>query len=174
MSSASALRTSRGIFSAAVVFLGVVSFPLGTHNPLHAEEPSAIQAAIEKSVVDAIAKCEKSVVAIGHFRRYKNGREPSRGFRQDPFSAELQPLNGLSKSPKDLDFVPTEYGTGVVLSQRGLILTNQHVLSEGTEDYDVEYWVVTSDRKSRQATVKAGIKPEREKEVLAALAALKS
>ncbi len=158
MNSPKTSRAGRGLTSAAVVFSVVAAMVVGPSNErCFAQDLSALQTAValEKVVVDAIAASEKSVVAIGQFRRYKPGKEPNRGFRTDPFSPELQPQIALPKSPKDLDFIPTEYGTGVVLSKRGLILTNSHVLSKGTDDYEVEYWIVTADHKSRLATIKA-------------------
>jgi serine protease Do len=122
-----------------------------------AEEPTGLQAAeaIQQAVENAIAKSEHSVVAIAQSRKYKPGKAPSRGFRPDPFMPELQPVEGADPQPKDADFIPTEYGTGVVVDRRGLILTNFHVLGKSTDDFDVEHWVATADHKNRLATIKA-------------------
>ncbi len=72
---------------------------------------------LEDSLVKAIAKCEKSVVSIARARR---GEQTSRLL--------------------DADYVPAEYATGVVVDQRGLILTNYHVLGH-PEKNDFAVWV---------------------------------
>lgn len=77
---------------------------------------SAAQA-LENSLVTAIAKCEKSVVSIARARR---GEQSSRLL--------------------DADYVPAEYATGVVVDQRGLILTNYHVLGHPDKN-DFAIWV---------------------------------
>lgn len=73
-----------------------------------AQEVTGLQAAValENVLVEAIAANEKSVVAIVRGRKaYAN-----------------QLINP--------DYVPNEYGTGVVIDPAGLILTNFHVLGE--------------------------------------------
>ena len=73
--------------------------------------------ALEDSLVKAIAKCEKSVVSIARARR---GEQTSRLL--------------------DADYVPAEFATGVVVDQRGLILTNYHVLGHPDKN-DFAVWV---------------------------------
>ena len=157
MISATTFRASRGFtFAAIFVFCagGSTFFDVPT---ARAEEPSGLQAAaaMEKALVDTIAKCEKSVVAIAQYRKYKPGKAPARGFRADPFAPELQPRDAVPPQPTDSDFIPTEYGTGVVIDKQGLIVTNYHVLGKSTDDYDLEHWVATADHKLRLATIKA-------------------
>jgi S1-C subfamily serine protease len=48
------------------------------------------------------------------------------------------------------DFVPTDFGTGVVVDARGLILTNYHVVEAESQHY-----VTTSQRKTYRARIKA-------------------
>ena len=76
--------------------------------------------AMEKVVVDAIARNESSVVAIGLFR-------PGFGFNDDGL--------GRQDGPPRLDAIPDAFGTGVVVDRRGLILTNYHVLREELRAY---------------------------------------
>jgi len=73
---------------------------------------SGLQAAlaIEQAMVAAIAKAELSVAAIARGRKTEPGEQLA-----------------------DPDFVPREYGTGVVVDRRGLILTNYHVLGDEME-----------------------------------------
>lgn len=80
------------------------------------DEPSALEAAIkiEDALVAAISKAERSVVAIT--------RVPK----------------GTVADPTDPNFVPSEFGSGVVLDQAGHILTNYHVLGDPREN---DYWI---------------------------------
>lgn len=105
--------------------------------PAMAQDASGLQAAaaIERATVDAIARCERSVVAIARVRR-----------------DQLENL-GTAPAPESADFVPNEYGTGVVIDRQGLILTNAHVLGPDAVE-DSQYFVTTSDRKTYRATVK--------------------
>jgi S1-C subfamily serine protease len=58
---------------------------------------------------------------------------------------------GSSPQPTDPSFVPNEYGTGVVVDRRGLILTACHVLGDEQDSY----YVTTSDRRVYRAWIKA-------------------
>ena len=116
-----------------------------------AAEPSGAQAALalQDVLVDAIARGEKSVVAIYRV----DGDETSL-----PRSVEIVPgpMGRLVRSdaatppPGDPDFIPDEYGTGVVIDRQGLILTCYHVLGLKSQHY-----VATSDRKVYPARIKA-------------------
>jgi len=79
----------------------------------------AVAAAMEKVVIEAIARSEASVVAIGLFRH--GGFADGDGFARP-------------EGPR-LDSIPDAFGTGVVLDRRGLILTNYHVLREHARAY---------------------------------------
>lgn len=72
--------------------------------------------ALEGVMVAAIGTAEKSVVAI------------ARGSR------------GGSDELRNVDFVPFEYGTGVVVDRNGLILTNYHVLGDPKKD-QLTVWI---------------------------------
>ena len=116
---------------------------------LPAQEPSAVEtaAAMEKVLVDVIAKAEKSVVAIARVRKEQSGETFQMEFKPDPFGRKPTPL--APPQPTDPDFIPNEYGTGVVVDRAGLILTAYHVLGE-----DSDYYVTTSARKIYKATIK--------------------
>ncbi len=116
---------------------------------LPAQEPSAVDAAaaMEKVLVDVIAKAEKSVVAIARVRKEQSGETFQMEFKPDPFGRKPTPL--APPQPTDPDFIPNEYGTGVVVDRAGLILTAYHVLGE-----DSDYYVTTSVRKIYKATIK--------------------
>jgi S1-C subfamily serine protease len=108
----------------------------------------AVAAAIEDAVVEAIARAEKSVVAIARVRRERPGELAPLEFRPDPFGRRFTPLH--PPRPGDPDFIPNEYAAGVVVDARGLILTVYHLLAE-----DSDYWVTTSLRKTFRASIKA-------------------
>jgi serine protease Do len=110
------------------------------------QEPTALAAAaaIEQSMVEAIAAAEKSVVAITRIQKGQPGDDFTPEFRLDPFG------RGPSGPQPEVDPAPSEYATGVVVDHQGLILTVGHVLGENSE-----YFVTTWERKTYRATVKA-------------------
>jgi serine protease Do len=116
-------------------------------------------AAIERTLVDVIAGAEKSVVAIARVRKQRPGETFTFELRPDPFGRTMTPA--AAAEPTDPDFIPNEYGTGVVVDRRGLILTAYHVLGE-----DSEYYVRTHDRKVYRAWIK-GADPRSDLAVLA-------
>ncbi len=72
--------------------------------------------ALEQATVSAIEQAGRSVVAIARVRR---DREPSSNTDPLRLRATLSPLD----SPENPDFVPSLYGSGVVISQDGYIVT---------------------------------------------------
>jgi S1-C subfamily serine protease len=111
-------------------------------------EPSGLQAALalEQVLVQTIARAEPSVVAIASL----DGRDDRRpGFRADLFAGPFG-QNAQDNFPGTPGFIPSEYGTGVVVDANGLILTQYHVLRHGDR-----HWVTTSDRKTYPATIRA-------------------
>lgn len=111
--------------------LGVMPLLAGLlfSSPAAAQDFSGAQAAValENAMTEAIAAAEDSVVAIARARK------------------------GLGERLLEPDFIPNEYGTGVVIDRRGLILTNYHVLGDPAKcDYAV--WI---DRRGYPATIKA-------------------
>ena len=103
--------------------------------------------AIEKTFVDVIARTEKSVVAIARVRRERPGEVFQLEQRPDPFGRRAMPL--APAQPTDPDFIPNDYGTGVVVGP-GLILTAGHVLGD-----ESDYYVTTIQHKVYKATVRA-------------------
>jgi serine protease Do len=101
---------------------------------LASEEALAVQAAM----VEAIARAERSVVAIARIRKGQEGiagQANRDAFPLDPGGAGIPTL-----SPTSPDFVPQEFATGVVLDRQGHILTNYHVLGDPAEN-DYYVWV---------------------------------
>ncbi len=105
-------------------------------------------ASLENTLVAAIARSEKSVVAIARVKKEPVGESLILENRPDPFGRRM--LLPAAPQPTDPDFLPNEYGTGVVVDRQGLILTAYHVLGE-----DSEYYVTTADRRVYKATPKA-------------------
>ncbi len=132
-------------FITTLVLCAAVAAPLRAQEP-----PSGIEAAaaIERVLVDVIARSENSVVAVARVRKERPGETFQLEPRPDPFGRRPAPLT--SPQPGDPDFMPNEYGTGVVVDRRGLVLTAYHVLGE-----DSDYYVTTADRSVYKATVKA-------------------
>ena len=121
--------------------------------------PREMVAGMQEVVVAAIARAEPSVVAIARVEKTPASEQLSRELWPDPFGGWPDPI--ASPRPTDPDFMPTEYGTGVVIDRQGLILTAYHVLGE-----DSDYYVTTRDRRVFLATVK-GADPRSDLAVLA-------
>lgn len=98
----------------------------------NAAEPDAAQVAtaLQDLLVDAVTIGETSVVAIARVR--KDAQEPAVALRF-PFGAARQSLD-----PASPDYVPSDYGAGVIVDETGLILTTLHVLGDvNTSSYYV-------------------------------------
>jgi len=112
-------------------------------------EPLAVVQAFEQVLSDIIERNSPSVVAIARVRRPRIG---------SPFSPERIPaeLHSLLPDPKDPDFVPHDFGTGVVVDANGLILTNYHLLGRDDEQVQASsFFVTTSLGQVMQAKVRA-------------------
>jgi serine protease Do len=106
-------------------------------------------AAIQQAVVDAIARAEKSVVAIARVRRERPGETVDLEPRPDPFGGR-RVMAVPSPRPTDPEFIPSEYAAGVVIDRTGLILTAYHVLGE-----ESDYYVTAPNRVVYRARVVA-------------------
>lgn len=88
--------------------------------PVVAQQP----ASIDEAVNAAVAQASKSVVAIARVRR--DEASPP-WVEQRRFPSDDYPLGS---GPVDPEFMPHEFGLGVVVDRGGLILTTLHVLGE--------------------------------------------
>ncbi|MBX3413645.1 MAG: trypsin-like peptidase domain-containing protein [Pirellulales bacterium] len=122
-------RAGRWVCVLAVLF---ATGPIGSL-VAHAQEPSgaAVAAALEQAIADAIERAEPAVVSIARYRR------------DEALELSLEPR------PPSNDVIPNEFGTGVIVDARGLVLTNYHVLGE-----DSDYRITTVDGRTYDATIK--------------------
>ena len=113
--------------------LGII--PAGSF--VAAQEPTGLQAAaaMESLLVDAIAKAERSVVAVARIRD----------------SGPALDDETRTQDATQPDFVPDDFGSGIVIDAKGLILTNYHVLG----DLQRSTYYVWVQRKPYRAKVKA-------------------
>lgn len=112
-----------------------------------AQEPAAqaTALAIERLLVEAVERAEKSVVAIARVRKSATPDTPAP-------AAPPPAIPGLGVSdPTDPAFIPNEFGTGVVFDGSGLLLTNYHVVG----DFRTADYYVWHDRKPYSAKLKA-------------------
>lgn len=86
-------------------------------------EDMTIVASLESAVIDAVAKAEQSVVAISRVRNDHVARLQVDTLRNGP---SLQ----FTNDPTSEDFVPSFFGTGVVISHDGFVVTCAHVLDD--------------------------------------------
>lgn len=107
----------------------LLAFVVRTPASANADESSALATAtaLEKVLADAIARGEKSVVAIAIFR--------SGGLADGNLILGRQRFRVENKkSVPPLDAIPDSFATGVVVDRAGLILTNQHILRGKPEE----------------------------------------
>jgi serine protease Do len=128
----------------------VLAVVLSTGLPVLGHEPtsSAVVAAVEGALVDAIAGASPSIVAISQVRKRSPGETLNFEIRPGPLGMPVLP-HQLPR-PEDADFIPTEYATGVVVDRRGLVLTAYHALQR-----DCEFFVTTHQHKRYRAWIKA-------------------
>lgn len=145
------MTTISGWTVRAVVALALLSTiaPPTAPRAAGAEPPATgLVEALEQSLVETIARCEPSVVAIARVRREPPDAAARIEPRPDFFGR--RPLTLPAAKPTDPDFAPTAYATGVVIDPGGSILTAAHVLVE-----DSDYYVTTAERKVYRAAIKA-------------------
>ncbi len=118
--------------------------------PIWAQEPaaSAVVAAVQGALVEAIEGASPSIVAISQVRKRNPGESLNFEIRPGPLGMPVLPHQ--LPTPEDADFIPTEYATGVVLDRRGLVLTAYHALQP-----ESEYFVTTHQHKRYRAWIKA-------------------
>ena len=138
--------TQTGFFAALLV-VAMMPNAFGQTQP----EPDALQAALilQESIVEAIEKAESSVVSIARVRR--DDLQPGELTLNEEARAFFQNFNSSETDPTSPDFVPNEFGSGVVVDNGGLVLTNYHVLG----DVNKNRYYVWANRKPYLAKVKA-------------------
>ena len=128
--------------------------------------PVDVVSALESALIDAIAKAEPSVVAIA---REKNGKTEEttavRGRTPAPPPFQDAPigfgvLRGGFDDLENLEYVASDYGSGVVIGERGEILTTFHVVkgaslllvrAQGVKEFEAE--VLAADPRSDLAVI---------------------
>ena len=112
----------------------------------------AAAVALEDAFVKVIERAEPSVVAIA---RDKVRARVADDFDERPFRRQPREDRSLANP----NYIPNEFGTGVVIAANGLILTNYHVVRGGpTSDKkngaaEQELYVRLSDRRGFPATI---------------------
>lgn len=111
------------------------------------ENARVVAAALEGALIEAIARAEKSVVAIALVPRTQAGPAVRWEDRPDAFGRRQSPP--AQPGPMDPEFTPSQYAAGVVIDPNGLILTAFHALPE-----NCDYYITTPDRKIYRAALK--------------------
>ncbi len=114
------IRAGRGVGRACLLATTLLA-SLSAAWPAAADDPSglATAAAIENTFIKAIEQAEPSVVSIA---RDKPGR---RLVKDDDLFRHADPELPTIDSP---EYIPTEFGAGVIVRDDGLILTNYHLV----------------------------------------------
>lgn len=118
-----------------------------------AQDASAILATVEKATTSAIAKARPSIVAIA---RVPKQRQLGNRARIGALQLGRSDVDRLTNGPfRDPDFVPTFFGSGVVLSEDGAIVTCAHVLEDPRQN-DYYVWL---DKQSYTARLVSQARP---------------
>ncbi|MGE5191972.1 MAG: trypsin-like peptidase domain-containing protein [Deltaproteobacteria bacterium] len=122
--------------------------------PARAQEPNglAVAAAIQEAFVKAIESAERSVVSVSRDKRSAAGHPETR----HPLA-----VRGMmtEPAPGDPNWIPNEFGAGIIIDKNGLILTNYHLVrggpAEGKLDQKAEQtiYVRLHDRRGFEAHI---------------------
>jgi serine protease Do len=121
-----------------VVYLFLTASSAQSEQPSQnrANEIPAAAIAIEQAFIQTIEGAESSVVSIARYKeqRFQPQRDPFRKFGGGIRRNQFQPRD--TNNPANPDFVPNEFGTGIIIAPRGMggkqfILTNYHVVRGG-------------------------------------------
>ncbi len=122
---------NRVIRSVVALTLAVM---LAVGSPTRADEPTGrdLILALQDTFADTIARVEPSLVSVVRHRELQAGDL----FLRDPDQRPALPLDRLIggridpswNNPNDPNYVPTDFGSGVIIDASGLILTNYHVI----------------------------------------------
>ncbi len=131
-----------------------------------APSPLDVVSALEAALADAIAKAEPSVVAIAR-EKDSNGEQTTaiRGRMNPPTPPQEQPIVGFNAGGfafeiDERDYIASDYGSGVVVGDKGEILTTFHVVrgakrlvvrAYGGKVFDAE--IVAADPRSDLAVI---------------------
>jgi serine protease Do len=132
-----------------------------------AASPTDVVASLEAAIADAIAKAEPSVVAI-----HRTKAENSQGTETQAVRGRRRPLNlpdvprrlaiegRLRQLPNQSEMISFDFGSGVVIGNKGEILTLFHVVrgareltvrAAGRQEFDAE--IVAADPRSDLAVI---------------------
>ena len=122
------------------------------HFPLDVSEIERVQAPQVTSYADALADVQEAVVAVYTARtvRYRQGVDPREEMLRRLFG---YPPSEQQSGEEEERRVPTGQGSGVIVSQDGYILTNNHVISDRSGRKADEVFVTLSDGEELEAEI---------------------
>ena len=135
--------------------------PAGPH-----PSPADVVAALETAISDAIAKAEPSVVAIHRFKGENSQETLAVRGRKRPSNMHERPRRfafeggRLPEFPRPSNLISFDFGSGVVIGDRGQILTMYHVVQGARElmvraadrqEFDAE--IIAADPRSDLAVI---------------------
>jgi serine protease Do len=153
------------VLISCLVLAGGISQEPATRPP--GPSPAEIVASIETAIADAVAKAEPSVVAI-HRSKGDNSQSPEtqavrgrkRAMNPPDLPRRLPIDNRFARVPEQPDLVSFDFGSGVVIGDKGEILTLYHVVRGARElkvraadrqEFDAE--IIAADPRSDLAVI---------------------
>lgn len=123
--------------------------------------PLDVVSALETAVADAIEQAQPSVVAINRIKSEDGETTAIRG-RPDlqEARANIAMVDANEADPLSKDYIAFDYGSGVVIGDKGQILTNYHLVegagrlivrASGVEPFDAE--IIAADPRSDLAVI---------------------
>ncbi|MES2792813.1 MAG: trypsin-like peptidase domain-containing protein [Planctomycetota bacterium] len=158
----------RRVWTCFWMFGGVIGALISAAPSVPAQEVDGLAAvaAIEQTLVTAIARAEQSVVSIARIKRLA----PYIGLNDQLPQNFKMSSDSDPDDPSNPDFIPTDFGSGVVIGvdpptsnlHRVFILTNYHVVKGGTRTVpddtrpdEYQLWVRSSNRHGMVASIYA-------------------
>ena len=95
-------------------------------------------------VIETVKKSSPSVVTIGIIKQQVQQANPFSSQFFDPFGFFDFPSDNLQQEEPTTKKIEQDIGTGFIISEDGLVVTNKHVVS----DIDAKYQVFLKDEKN--------------------------
>lgn len=123
------------------------------HFPIDTTEINRTQRPLLSSYAEPLAKVKDSVVAVYTARKVRRYTDPREEMLRQFFGMPPQSQSPNGDDGEDIQRVPSGQGSGVIISEDGYILTNNHVISDHSGRKVDEVYVTLSDGEEFEAEI---------------------